>query len=450
MSPADSPVSALVALIANAAKTLETEYNKSPEGVPSLDSTAPHSFDKQISSFEMIQAVQILEGACAQLCATLARPSHTAVNKTMGVFETTCLHVALSFKIPDILQEKPAGMHVSEISKKTGIEQVKLARILRLLATGHCFREVDMDVFANNRISIQLLSANPISSLGFHFIEENDQAGTKLVETLADPTWGPSYAPEHSAWNRFSGQPKSLFAYWDSQTPEARAGGERFGLAMLGWGNTVEASAIVSAYPWAHLGDGATVCDVGGGVGTMTMQFAKAHPKLQLKLQDMPDRMVQAKNTIWPAQCPEAIKENRIEFKAINFLTESPISGCDVYYLKNILHDWPDAECITILNGVRKVMKPGSRVLIHEYILQSGNRTSVSESKFTQAPEPMLPNYGVGKVRQYNLDLTMLLCYNAKERTLQELIKLGEASGLSFTKLWEFGELGAVEFRLPA
>lgn len=68
----------------------------------------------------------------------------------------------------------------------------------------------------------------------------------------------------------------------------------------------------------------------------MTMQLAKAHPQLQLKLQDMPDRMVQAKNTIWPEQCPAALQENRIEFKAINFLTESPIEGCDVYYVRPV------------------------------------------------------------------------------------------------------------------
>jgi hypothetical protein len=65
----------------------------------------------------------------------------------------------------------------------------------------------------------------------------------------------------------------------------------------------------------------------------MTMELAKKHPHLQLKLQDMPDRMVQARDTIWPEQCPEAIKENRIEFKAVNFLTESPIPECDVYYV---------------------------------------------------------------------------------------------------------------------
>ncbi|KAJ7676259.1 S-adenosyl-L-methionine-dependent methyltransferase [Mycena rosella] len=440
--PPNSPVSALVTLIANAAKTLETEYSKAPEGVPDLNSPTPHSLDAQISSLETIQAVRILEGACAQLCATLARPNHTAVN----VLETSCLHVALSFKIPDILQEKPEGMHLTEISKQSGVEQEKLARILRYLASNHCFREVSTDVFANNRVSIQLLSTNPISSFGLHCTEDSSWAGTKLAETLADPIWGPSYAPEHTAWKKFSKQPQSIFAYW--QTPEARAHGERFGLAMLGWGNTVCGSAIATGYPWQDLGKGATVCDLGGGVGTMTMELARAHPQLQLKLQDMPERMVQAKNTIWPAQCPEALKENRIEFKVINFFTESPIPGCDVYYLKNVLHDWPDAECITILKGVKKSMKPGSRALIHEYILQSGVRAAATESNFTQAPEPLLANYGVGNLRQYNLDLTMLVLGNSKERTLQEFASLGEAAGLRFERLWELGELGAVEFRL--
>ncbi|KAJ7661851.1 S-adenosyl-L-methionine-dependent methyltransferase [Mycena rosella] len=436
------PVSALVALIANAAKTLETEYSKTPEGVPDLNSPAPHSLDAQISSLEMIQEVRILEGACAQLCATLARPNHTAVN----VFETNCLRVALSFKIPDILQQKPEGMHLTEISKHSGVEREKLARILRYLTSNHCFREVSTDVFADNRVSIQLLSTNPISSLGLHCTEDGDWAGTKLAETLADPIWGPSYAPEHTAWNKFSKQPQSIYASW--QTPGARARGERFGLAMLGWGNTIGGSAIATGYPWQDLGKGATVCDLGGGVGTMTMELARAHPHLQLKLQDMPERMVQAKNTIWLAHCPEALKENRIEFKAIDFFTESPIPGCDVYYLKNILHNWPDAECITILKGVKKSMKPGSRVLIHEYILQSGVRAAATESNFTQAPEPLLANYGFGKLRQYNLDLTMLVLCNSKERTLQEFASLGEAAGLRFERLWELGELGAVEFRL--
>lgn len=91
---------------------------------------------------------------------------------------------------------------------------------------------------------------------------------------------------------------------------------------------------LLTGFPWKSLGDGATVCDVGGGIGSITMQLAKAHPNLLLKLQDSPERIDQAQNEVWPVECPEAIRERRIEFKAMDFLTESPIKQCDIYYVR--------------------------------------------------------------------------------------------------------------------
>ena len=97
-------------------------------------------------------------------------------------------------------------------------------------------------------------------------------------------------------------------------------------------------TSIQSAeFPWNELGDGASVCDVGGGVGAMTLQLAKRYPTLNLKLQDLPERILQAKNEVWPELCPEAIKEKRIQFEPIDFLSESPIQGCNVYYVSNSL-----------------------------------------------------------------------------------------------------------------
>ena len=49
--------------------------------------------------------------------------------------------MVVTFKIPDLLLDKPQGLHVSELSKLSGCEEGKLARILRLLATKHCFTE---------------------------------------------------------------------------------------------------------------------------------------------------------------------------------------------------------------------------------------------------------------------------------------------------------------------
>jgi hypothetical protein len=61
--------------------------------------------------------------------------------RPLQIYEPGCLHVVVTFKSPDILLDQPQGMHISEISKRSGIEQGKLGRILRLLATKHIFRE---------------------------------------------------------------------------------------------------------------------------------------------------------------------------------------------------------------------------------------------------------------------------------------------------------------------
>ena len=88
-------------------------------------------------------------------------------------------------------------------------------------------------------------------------------------------------------------------------------------------------------FPWKDLGKGTTVCDVGGGIGSITLQLAKARPNLQLILQDLPERIQQAKSEVWPKECPEAITENRVTFEPIDFFKPSPVPGCDFYYVRD-------------------------------------------------------------------------------------------------------------------
>lgn len=44
-------------------------------------------------------------------------------------------------KIADLLLDKPDGLHVDELAKKSGLDAGKLGRILRVLATQHTFKE---------------------------------------------------------------------------------------------------------------------------------------------------------------------------------------------------------------------------------------------------------------------------------------------------------------------
>ena len=74
-------ISALVKLISDASKVVEAHYAKSSKPyVPSLDDTESHPIDKQLAGKELRTAVQTIEGACAQLSVTVARPSHTIIN----------------------------------------------------------------------------------------------------------------------------------------------------------------------------------------------------------------------------------------------------------------------------------------------------------------------------------------------------------------------------------
>ena len=95
------------------------------------------------------------------------------------------------------------------------------------------------------------------------------------------------------------------------------------------------------------------------------------------------------------------------------------------------------------------VQHPNFTALLDEFVLQHADRKAEGDSAFQQAPEPLLPNYGVGSIRQYNLDLDMMVMLNSKERTLEEFTAIGEKAGLKFVKLWGgCGDMGLVEFRL--
>ncbi|KAK0501920.1 S-adenosyl-L-methionine-dependent methyltransferase [Armillaria luteobubalina] len=443
-----SQLSQLISLIANATKLVEDTFAEAAgPNVPSLDDTTPHPLDGQVLSLEMREAIQTIEGACAQLCALVARSNRTMLNRALSNFEPACICVVVNFQIADHLIDKPDGIHVSELGALSGAEPGKLGRIMRLLASKHCFREVNCNVFANNRLSMMLLSTNGFSPLADHFTNISNKALSMLTETLQDPHWGHSSLPLHAPFNYWSKYPGTIYSWYQSVEAEK---GVHLGLAMKGWGDSIEMWAIVNVFPWGSLHDGAIVCDVGEGIGVVSLQLADAHPNLHIILQDVPAQIKTAKNEIWPKSCPAAVKDGRVEFKAIDFFVESPVKGCDVYFLKNILHNWPDNECKTILKGVGDAMLTNSRLLIFDYIIQHTNRDKdiPQWSGLKLAPEPLLPNYGAGGMIQYNIDLNMMCITNSQEHSLDHFVELGKEAGLRFVRVWDMREASIIEFCL--
>jgi hypothetical protein len=86
-------------------------------------------------------------------------------------------------------------------------------------------------------------------------------------------------------------------------------------------------------FPWKELPTGTTIVDVAGGAGYMALELARRFPSLHLTLQDLPERILEAKHDLWPRECPKATEENRIKFVPFNFFVQSPVCHADIYYV---------------------------------------------------------------------------------------------------------------------
>ncbi|KAH7908714.1 S-adenosyl-L-methionine-dependent methyltransferase [Hygrophoropsis aurantiaca] len=439
----EAQLEALLAIINTSARQAIAEYKNRGSSVPTLDQAEFHPLDFQEDTVALKKAVRLLEGACQQLCATLAPPQHTVINYAQS-YDWACTGAAIRAGIADHLDGHPKGIHVSELAQMVGFEKGKLSRILRVLASKGCFTEVDTDVFANNRLSLILKSSsNPGCLVRIHAQDVSQAAGV-LYETLTEPDYAASYDPDKAPLIYALKQKglKGSFFDWMKEDDERR---ESYHRAMIGLGDIMGSLSVLHHYPWDTL---STVCDVGASIGTFSLPLSKKFRHLKITDQDLPEVLVQAKD-VWAKDAPEAVQEGRVEFIPLNFFEQSPVYGKDAYYLRNIIHDWPDAEAAIILRNVRRAMAPHSRLLIHDYVLANVNRKSVSEYMGADvAPEPMLPNFGAGNSRMYQQDLNMWFIHNAKERTLQDSIALGSSAGLRLEKVYDLAESAVLEFKL--
>ncbi|KXN90283.1 Sterigmatocystin 8-O-methyltransferase [Leucoagaricus sp. SymC.cos] len=435
---------ALSNFIAEAVRVVIDEYNTAGIPVPSLRSasTAPTLFDSPENVTPMLsKAICTIEAACAQLSFTVASPGHVMTNKVYGFYEPSAMLIVCNAKIADLLLDEPEGLHVSILAQQSGLDEDKLSRILRMLATKHCFVEVQPDVFANNRLSIKMLSIDPVSGLLGHMADEVQKSACNLEAVVFQPVANvPPPTSIDTAFSKTYGC--TMFEYF--RTPEGKMRMDRFAKAMVGWGDVTGKGMLHKVYPWGNCPPGTTVCDLGGGNGHIMLDLVHAFPNIEPIIQDLPPVVEQAKE-LWKEPNPTAVQTSQVSFVALDFLKDIPVSGCKFYYLRHVLHDWPESDCLKILKNVRQAANSLSKLLIHEYVLQHLVRKD-DHTGFEQASEPLLPNYGMGCLRLYQQDINMMTLGGSKERTLEEFIDMAKKCGFAFVKLWDSGETAVVEF----
>lgn len=158
--------------------------------------------------------------------------------------------------------------------------------------------------------------------------------------------------------------------------------------------------------------------DVGGSSGHDLVSFRSNHPDIpgRFVLQDLPE-------AIEAAKAAGELQAKNIEAMEHDFFTPEPIAGARVYYLKMVLHDWPDEQCKQILTNLKPALKAGhSRILLNEIII---------------------PEVGAGWF-ETSVDMIMLCAHSAQERRERDWRALVEGvGGLRVGNIW--GVDGAVE-----
>ncbi|TFY60127.1 hypothetical protein EVJ58_g5349 [Rhodofomes roseus] len=401
-----------------------------------------------VPSPELFEAQRVIRGACGMCMELVEDPRVRLLEISISYAMSQALDTTVRAGVPDILAEAEPfdGISVAELSRRTGIDEQKLVRVMRVLCSGGVYEEIKPLRFTNTRYS-RVFVDNPIpvslvhSGSTFKLIVE---ATEHLPAALLDPKMTNSTSPLECAFQRAHGENKTLWSCietGDELDPVMHNAREMFPLAMIGQGQ-MSSSALIVDYPWGSLG-AATVVDVEGGVGSMCLDLAKRFPDMRFVVEDLPVSIEKAR-PVWDAGIPGASEKERVQLVIHDFFEEQPIKGAAVYFLRCIMHDWPDDECVAILSRLREAMGPDSRILLAEMIVHP----PLGSRHLKAAPTPLPANYGRVDAVKGMHDMVMLSMFNGSERTPDQFDTIAHRAGLKLEKVWECrGPLGIAELR---
>ncbi|KAF9471449.1 S-adenosyl-L-methionine-dependent methyltransferase [Pholiota conissans] len=448
----------LASLITDSISKIELACATKNVKLPSLDEPFSPQSEAPLMNPEISEAASIIIAAASQLIATV-RPAPMGLLTTAMQFHlSSALRVAVETNVVEILREAgPQGLHIDDISARNNTDPSKLGRVLRLLATEHIFKEVSPDVFANNRISSASDTGKPVKDLferpeekypgtsGIsaaisHFTDDQLKSSAYLLEAFTDPNYAKNEDPSHTAFNKAFQTDLPIFTWFEQPGNESRL--QRFGIVFEVGSRLYPPNAILDGYDWGALPKGSTVVDVGGGIGTQSLLISKAFPDLKLVVQDreavIPDGI---KFQYYEASAPELLTSGRVSLQPHDFYAEQPIKNARVYFMRMIMHDWPDSTCVKILKHLRVAAGEKTELIIIENLMDYACQdTTIDQSipgmESKVAPAPLLPNNGHAQVFAYYSDLQMICSLNGRERTPAQFREILLQAGWEMTSIY--------------
>ncbi|WP_217992661.1 methyltransferase [Enterobacter sp. CC120223-11] len=313
-----------------------------------------------------------------------------------GHIYASALRAVVVHNIADLLAEKP--LSAEELAQRAGLISEPLFRVLRFLSHRGLFLLLDNHQWTlteQGRLLCENTQGSQRNAILLFTDEMFSHSAAALPETLRQSK--PGFDIHFN---------NDFFSYLSVAPEKSRL----FDSAMSALTSGVN-QKIAESYPFPDEGQ---IIDIAGGKGGLLREILFRSPGLSGLLFDRPETVA---NTL----LPDAGLKNHWQVEGGDIFQHMPKGG-DIYLLKNILHDFSDADCLRILTVLRRAINKGKKLLVIEAILPD-------DGAFHPA---------------VNLDVVMLMTLNGKERTMKEFSQLLETSGFALQTIYPTRSLTSV------
>lgn len=280
---------------------------------------------------KLVRAIERARHVIGRVHRRAAPPAATMLDMIIHAWRAQGIAVAAELKVADALADGP--LPIDTLARRVEADPDALARLMRALISEGIFVQRRDGRYALNALGETLRWDAPLSVAGTARMvgaPAHREHWSHLLDAVKTGEAVPPKLRGMSGWDYLTQNPEFAAIFNDAMTSMSE-------LAV---------DPVVAAYDFAPF---PTIVDVGGGHGRLLAAIVKATPGSRGVLYDLRQVVEGA---------PELLQRfgvaDRVRTELGSFFDAVPEGG-DAYVLKMIIHDWPDAESVTILSNVRRL-----------------------------------------------------------------------------------------------
>ncbi|KAJ5586919.1 uncharacterized protein N7459_002684 [Penicillium hispanicum] len=361
-----------------------------------------------VSALEEQERKQLLQ-ACDQLKSKLESPIDLTTRLIFSGHQAMALRLGVDLKLFDAMAAKANQstnglVHIDELAEEIHAEPLLIARLLRFLAAMSVMKEVGRNVYTQTPLAAAYVSTSPLSAALIHSTHFMTVL-SRLPEYFHATGWKSPSDGLNGPFQFALQTNNHYFEFLSSHPYYQQAFNTVMGMPFRRRGRDwFEVFPVAERLAVPNDTD-PLIVDIGGNQGEDLEKFKRRFPTLPGRciLQDLPAVI-------------EGIQDlpAGLEAQSHDFFQPQPVRNAKVYFMRTVLHDWPDKQAAQILGRVRDAMSQESIVLISETIL---------------------PESGV-LLPSVLSDMQMMGSFASLERTQEQWRALLEKSGLQLVRVW--------------